>query len=147
VVRCALRDAPIRSARRAGLIKDSTIMTIKRPMRATKSPDPVYAMIESHKAISIAFNKAVNHPAVGNSGHPQCAEKERISNRAMKELLAQNKRLFAFKPSTSAGVTSLLQVWQMPGHFSEPREVKGMKDLCRSLAAALEAADGKAVKS
>ena len=122
-------------------------------MSMIKIPDPVYAMIESHKAISIAFNKAVNHPAVGNSGHPQCAEKERISNRAMKELLAQNKRLFAFKPSTSAGVASLLryisslQVWQLPGCFSEPREIKGMKDLCKSMVVALEAAYEKAVRA
>ena len=120
-------------------------------MSMIKIPDPVYAMIESHKAISTAYNKAVNHPAVGDPRHSQRAEAERISNRAMKELLAQNKRLFAFKPSTSAGVASLLRyisslpVWQMPGHFSEPREIKGMKDLCKSLAAALEAADGKAV--
>jgi hypothetical protein len=63
-------------------------------MTAIKIPDPVYAMIESHKAISIAYAKAVNHPAVG-----------------------------------------------------EPREIKGMKDLCKSLAVALEAADGKAVPS
>jgi len=116
-------------------------------------PDPVYAMIESHKAISIAYDKAVNHPAVGDSRHSQNAEAERISNRAMKELGAQTKRLFAFKPTTSAGVASLLryisslQVWQMPGCFSEPREIKGMKDLCRSMAVALEAADGKAVRS
>jgi hypothetical protein len=122
-------------------------------MSMIKIPDPVYAMIESHRAISTAYNKAVNHPAVGDPHHSQRAEAERISNRAMKELLAQNKRLFAFKPSTSAGVASLLRyisslpVWQMPGHFSEPREVKGMKDLCKSLAAALEAADGKAVQS
>jgi hypothetical protein len=139
-------------ARRAGLIKDSTIMTIKRPMSAIKFADPVYAMIESHKAISIAYDKAVNHPAVGDPHHPHCAEAERISDRAMKELFAQTKQLFAFKPSTSPGVASLLryisslQVWQMPGHFSEPREIKGMKDLCRSLAVALEAADGKAVR-
>jgi hypothetical protein len=116
-------------------------------------PDPVYAMIESHKAISIAYDKAVNHPAVGDSLHPQRAEADRISDRAMKEMFAQTKRLFAFKPSTSAGVASLLRyisslpVWQMPGCFSEPREIKGMKDLCKSLAAALEAADGKAVRS
>ena len=122
-------------------------------MTVIKLPDPVSAMIESPKGISTAYDKAVNHPAVLNSDHPQCAEKERISNRARKELLAQNKRLFAFKRSTSAGVAALLRhisslpVWQMPGHFSEPREVKGMKDLCRSLAAALEAADGKAVQS
>lgn len=116
-------------------------------MSVIKFPDPVYAMIESHKALSIAYDKAVNHPAVGDARHPQCAEAERISDRAMKELLAQTKRLFAFKPSTSAGVASLLryisslQVWQMPGCFSEPREIKGMKDLCRSMAVALEAAD------
>jgi hypothetical protein len=122
-------------------------------MSMIKIPDPVYAMIESHKAISIAYDKAVNHPAVGDPRHSQRAEAERISNRAMKELLGQSKRLFAFKPSTSAGVASLLryisslQDWQMPGHFSEPREIKGMKDLCKSLAAALEAADGKAVQS
>jgi len=115
-------------------------------MSMIKFPDPIYAMIESHKAISIAYDKAVNHPAVGDSRHSQCAQAERISNRAMKELLAQTKRLFAFKPSTSAGVASLLryisslQVWQMPGCFSEPREIKGLKDLCKSLAVALEAA-------
>jgi hypothetical protein len=127
-----------------GFIKDSTTMTIS---------DPVYAMIESHKVISIAYDKAVNHPAVGDSHHPQGAEAERISDRAQDELLAQTKRLFTFKPSTSAGVAALLryisslQVWQMPGCFSEPREIKGMKDLCKSLAVALEAADGKAVRS
>jgi hypothetical protein len=128
-------------------------MTIKRPMSVIKSPDPVYAMIESHKAISIAYDKAVNHPAVGDSSHPQCTEKERVSDRAQNELRAQAKQLFAFQPSTSAGVASLLryisslQDWQMPGCFSEPREIKGMKDLCKSLAVALEAADGKAVQS
>jgi hypothetical protein len=125
------------------------------PARALSEtiPDPVFEAIEAHRAASAAYDKAVNHPAVGDSRHPQRAEADRISNRAMKEMLAQNKRLFAFKPSTSAGVASLLRyvsslpVWQMPGHFSEPREVKGMKDLCKSLAAALEAADGKAVQS
>jgi hypothetical protein len=117
------------------------------------SADPVYAMIESHKAVSIAYDKAVNHPAVGDSRHSQRVEAERISDRAMKELLAQTKRLFTFKPSTSAGVAALLryisslQVWQMPGYFSEPREIKGMKDLCKSMAVALEAADGKAMQS
>jgi hypothetical protein len=122
-------------------------------MTVVKIPDPVYAMIESHRAASAAYNKAVNHPAVGDPRHPQRAEKERISDRAMKQLFVEINRLFAFKPSTSAGVAALLRyisslpVWQMPGHFSEPREVKGMKDLCRSLASALEAADGKAVKS
>jgi hypothetical protein len=112
----------------------------KKPAAAvpTTAPDPVYAMIESHRAISIAYHNAVNHPAVGDPRHPQSAEKERISDRAMKELFVQINRLFAFKPSTSAGVAALLRyisslpVWQMPGHFSEPREVKGMKDLCRS---------------
>jgi hypothetical protein len=121
-------------------------------MSGIKSPDPVYAMIESHKVLSIAYDKAVNHPDVGDSRHPQC-EAERISNRASKDLLDQAKRLFAYKPSTSAGVAALLryisslQVWQMPACFSEPREVKGMKDLCRSMAVALEAAVGKAVQS
>jgi hypothetical protein len=127
----------------------------KKPASAAAqtAPDPVYAMIESHKAISTAYNKAVNHPAVGDPRHPQRVEKERISDRAMKELFVQINRLFAFKPSTSAGVASLLRyisslpVWQMPGHFSEPREIKGMKDLCKSLAAAREVADGKAVQS
>jgi hypothetical protein len=120
---------------------------------AAAAADPVYAMIESHKSLSVAYDKAVNHPAVGNSRHPQCAKAERISNRAMNELLAQTKRLFAFKPSTSAGVAALLryisslQVWQLPGCFSESREIKGMKNLCRSMAVALEAADGKAVQS
>jgi len=120
---------------------------------AQTAPDPVYAVIESHKAASIAYDKAVNHPAVGDSRHPQRAEAERISVRTQNELRAQAKRLFGFQPSTSAGVASLLRyisslpVWQMPGHFSEPREIKGMKDLCKSLAAALEAADGKAVQS
>jgi hypothetical protein len=122
-------------------------------MSVIKIPDPVYAMIESHKAISAAYHKAVIHPAVGDPCHPQRVEKERISDRAMEELFAQTNRLFAFKPSTSAGVASLLRyisslkVWQMPECFGEPREIKGMKDLCKSLAAALEAADGKAVQS
>lgn len=126
-------------------------MTIDRPMSVIKSPDPVYAMIESHKAISIAYDKAVNHPAVGNSSHPQRTEKERVSDRAMKELLTQTKRLFDFKPTTSAGVASLLryisslQVWQMPGSFSEPSEIRGMKDLCKSMATALEAATASAM--
>ena len=122
-------------------------------MSVIKPLDPVYAMIESHKALSVAYDKAVNRPAVGNSRHPECAEAERISNRASKELLDQAKRLFAYKPTTSAGVAALLRYisslrdWQMPGCFSEPREVKGMKSLCKSLAVALEAADGKAARS
>jgi hypothetical protein len=129
-------------------------MTIERPISVIKVLDPVYAIIESHKAASIAYDKAVNHPAVGALGHsPQRAEAERISIRAQNGLRVQAKRLFAFQPSTAAGIASLLryisslQDWQMPGCFSEPREIKGMKDLCKSLAVALEAAGGKAVQS
>jgi hypothetical protein len=54
--------------------------------QAIKFPDPVYAMIESHKAISIAYDKAVNDPAVGDSRHPECAKAERISDRAQNAL-------------------------------------------------------------
>jgi hypothetical protein len=106
--------------------------------------DPVYAMIETHRSASIAYDKAVNHPAVGNSDHPQCAEKERISDSAQRELLKQVDRLFAFIPSTSAGVASLLlyisslRDWQMPAYFSEEREIRGLKKLCKTMANALD---------
>jgi hypothetical protein len=113
-------------------------------MSVIKFSDPVYKMIESHKALSIAFEKAVNHPAVGDSSHPQYVEAELVSSRLGSDLIHLADRLFAFKPSTSAGVASLLryisslEVWQMPGCFSEPREIEVMKSLCGSLAAALE---------
>jgi hypothetical protein len=109
-------------------------------MTVIKFSDPVYAMIESHKALSIACDEAVD-PA--------------ILDCLASDLVHLADRLFAFRPPTSAGVASLLryisslEVWQMPACFSEPREIEGMKSLCGSLAAALEGRrqDGHASKT
>ncbi len=104
--------------------------------------DPVYAMIERHKELSVAYSKAVNHPDVGNSVRKNPAA-ERASNRAMKQLLDQARRLFAFKPSTAEGVEALLRYisslkeWELPGDYSGESELRRLKQLTKSLAEAL----------
>jgi hypothetical protein len=106
--------------------------------------DPVAAMIESHRAASRAFDEAVNQPGVGDRRHPQNAEAERVNNRAMREHCKRSKQLFAFRPATPAGVASLLryisslQDWEMPSYFNEPESIRGVKKLCKTMAAALD---------
>jgi hypothetical protein len=108
--------------------------------------DPVYAMIERHRLAQLAFDKAVNHPGVGNKSHPETAEAERINDRARAEAGRCAKQLFCCRPSTSAGVVALLRyistlkVWEMPSYFNEEREVASLKRLCKSMAGALDAA-------
>jgi hypothetical protein len=127
-------------------------------IRSRRAVDPVYAMIESHRAASRAFNKACSHPAIGDYSHPQNADAERVNNLAMQECSKYTKQLFAFRPSTSAGVVSLLryistlEVWEMPSCFNESDTVRGVKKFCKTMAAAIEALikggpDGKAVRS
>jgi hypothetical protein len=109
---------------------------------ALAAVDPVYAAIERHKKLSIAYDHAVNHPAVGDSKHPEYEEKEVISGDACHALLDHAEQLFSFKPTTSAGVIGLLSYistlndWEMPGIFSGETEVEGLKELCRSIASA-----------
>ena len=107
-------------------------------------PDPVLEIIEAHRAASAAYDKAVNHPAVGDSSHPDCKQATRLSDRTMRILIREANRLFKFSPTTASGLVTMLQyissldVWEMPGHFSEPREVKGLKALCAAMAAGLK---------
>jgi hypothetical protein len=126
----------------------ATAMAVGSPSIASEVShvDPVYAMIESHRAASIAFDKAVNHPGVGDRRHPQNAEAERVNDRARRECRKCTKQLFAFRPSTLAGMASLLryistlQDWEMPSYFTEDESVRGVKKLCKTMAAALDAA-------
>jgi hypothetical protein len=114
------------------------------PNRSVTLPDPVYEIIEAHRAASAAYDKAVNHPAVGDDSHPDCKQATRISNQTMQTLFRQANRLFKFSPTTASGLVTMLQyissleVWEMPSHLSEPREVKGLKALCAAMAAGLK---------
>jgi hypothetical protein len=116
------------------------------PARALSEtiPDPVFEVIEAHRAASAAYDKAVNHPAVGDDSHPDCKQATRISNRTMRTMFREANRLFKFSPTTTSGLVAMLQyisslnVWEMPGHFSETREVKGLKALCGAMAAGLK---------
>jgi hypothetical protein len=103
-----------------------------------KKPDPVYAAIEQHKKLSVAYDAAVNHPGVGDDD-PRFAEVNKLSDQSMWALFRGSEKLFDFKPTTQAGITSLLLYittlddWQMPGGFSESAEIKGLKKLCKSI--------------
>jgi hypothetical protein len=114
---------------------------------AKQKPDPVYAMIERHKALSSAYDVAVKHPGVGD-GRPKFAAVNRISDQACTALIDHADMMFAFQPTTPRGVAALLQYiatledWEMPrGMGGEPDELAGLKALCLTMANAL----GKAV--
>ncbi len=106
------------------------------------SVDPVFAIIERHKALSIAFDAAVDRNDVSDD-HPEKAALDEISRHASSELIEHADILFAFRPSSSAGVGALLRYistlkdWQMPSDLAEPSEIRCLKMLCRSLSIAL----------
>jgi hypothetical protein len=120
---------------------------------AASTPDPAYDVIERHQRLSIAYDKAVNHPDVGDE-RPQFAAVNEISDRAFDALLTHSETMFAMQPSSPGGVAALLgyistiEAWQMPNDFGETtREMKTFKELCRNVATAIEAFAGKAVQS
>jgi hypothetical protein len=110
---------------------------------AKQKPDPVYAMIERHKVLSIAYDKAVMHPGVGEDS-PKFAAVNRISDQACTALLDHADMMFAFQPTTSAGVAALLRYiatlkdWEMPREEEEPSENARLKALCLTMAKALD---------
>jgi hypothetical protein len=113
------------------------------------SADPVFAVIERHKALSAAYDVAVNHPDVGDNS-PEFAELNEISNLAGGKMIEHADVLFAFRPTSSAGVGALLRYistledWQMPRDLAEPSEIECLKRLCRSLSIALTTSSGAA---
>lgn len=104
--------------------------------------DQVFAIIERHKVLSIAFDAAVDRNDVSDD-HPEKAALDEISGHASSELIEHADILFAFRPSSSAGVGALLRYistlkdWQMPSDLAEPSEIRCLKTLCRSLSIAL----------
>lgn len=117
------------------------------PAAAADSPDvPVDAIIKRHKALSIEYHKAVNHPDVGDLDRKN-PEAEREARRAQTRLIRFAKRLFAFQPSSVDEVATLLRYisslkdWQMPTEFAEAQEIGGLKKLCLSMADALSNAE------
>jgi hypothetical protein len=104
--------------------------------------DPVFAVVERHKALSAAYDIAVNHPDVGDDS-PEFAAVNELSERATDAMLDHADVLFAFRPTKSAGVAALLRYistlkdWQLPRDLAEPSEIECLKNLCRSLSIAL----------
>jgi hypothetical protein len=98
--------------------------------------DPVFAVIERHKALSVAFDAA--------AGNATAFHQEYGELHASGELIEQAEKMFEFRPASLSGVVTLLKYiasledWQMPGRFSEPEDIEGMQDLCRTMAAAIE---------
>jgi hypothetical protein len=111
------------------------------------SADPVFAVIERHKALSAAYDVAVNHPDVGDNS-PEFAELNAISNLAGGKMIEHADVLFAFRPTSSTGVGALLRYistledWQMPRGLAEPSEIEALKNLCGSLSIALAMSSG-----
>lgn len=107
------------------------------------STDPVFAVIEHHKALSVAFDTAADHATAIADDHPEYDELNEISGAASDEMLDHAELMFAFRPTTSAGVAALLryistlEVWQLPRGLAEPSEIECLKKLCRSLSIAL----------
>jgi hypothetical protein len=66
----------------------------------TAGIDPVYAVIERHKALSSAYDTAVNHPGVGDD-RPKFAAVNHISDQACTALIDHADMMFAFHPTTS----------------------------------------------
>jgi hypothetical protein len=103
--------------------------------------DPVFAVIERHKALSVAFDTAVGNVSPVPGNHPEYDHLSDISCQAGSELYEQTEKMFEFRPASLSGVATLLKYiaslkdWQMPNLFSEP--IEGMQDLCRTMAAAI----------
>ncbi len=106
--------------------------------------DPVFAEIERHRALSIAFDTAAENSTSVADSHPDKDDLDEISGQASSELIEQAQKLFEFWPASLSGIAALLKYiaslkdWQLPGRFSEPEEIEGMQDLCRTIAAAIE---------
>jgi hypothetical protein len=118
-----------------------------KPPNPRPVADPIFAAIEHHKKLSAAFNKAVNHPDVGDY-RPQFAAVNAISNRAGRALIDHADQLFEVRAKTLVGLAALLKYistlkdWQMPRKLSEPREIAVLKKLCKTAALALERIGG-----
>jgi hypothetical protein len=106
--------------------------------------DPVFAEIERHKALSVAFDTAAENSTATADSHPDKDDLDEISGQASSELIEQAQKLFEFRPASLGGIAALLKYiaslkdWQLPGRFGEPEEIEGMQDLCRTMAAAIE---------
>jgi hypothetical protein len=128
----------------AASLATATALPITSPSIAV---DPVFAVIERHKALSTAYDVAVNHPDVGDDS-PEFAAVNEISNHAGGEMIDHADIMFAFRPTTSAGVEALLgyistlEDWQMPRGLTEPSEIEALKNLCGSLSIALAMSSG-----
>jgi hypothetical protein len=106
--------------------------------------DPVYAMIERHKVLSAAYDRACHHPdyyqvVVAKS------EALEVVDRTGEALDDGAARLLALQPLTLSGVVAMLRYlagledWQLPGHFTD--DFADMQELCTTLAAAIVAAN------
>jgi hypothetical protein len=110
---------------------------------APSIPDPVYGVIERHQRLSIAYDKAVNHPDVGDD-RPQFATVNEVSSQACTALLDHANMMFTFQPTTPTGVAAMLRYittledWQMPCGMGEPDEIASLKTLCSTMANALD---------
>ena len=99
------------------------------------SADPVYAMIEEHKALSAAYGAACE-----DGRNPKYEVEVGRTGEALDD---GAKRLLTFKPLTLPGVVAMLRYlsgledWQVPGRFND--DFSNMKELSASVAAAVEA--------
>jgi hypothetical protein len=105
-------------------------------------PDPIFAAIEQHRALSAAFTAACARP---DYAHVVVAEPEveDFVDAAGEALCVATERLLALQALTLPGLAAMLRYlsgledWQLPGHFTD--DFEDMQELSATIAQAIEA--------
>jgi hypothetical protein len=109
---------------------------------AEVGPDPVYALIERHKALSAAYTVACEHPDFAEQPIAE-PEAEAVVERSLDELVDASEKLLAFQAPTLSGVAAQLRYlsgledWQTVGRLTD--DPKDVHAFCATTASAIEA--------
>jgi hypothetical protein len=134
---------PVQGLSRRMALAGLALLPAALPVAASATADPVFAMIEQHKAQSAAYDVACNHPGVGAVGSDRSYEAEELADHTLAALVDGVERLFTFQPLTLPGYAAMLRYlsgledWQMVGRFNY--DFADLREFCASLAAAIEA--------
>ena len=117
-----------------------THLPVQRVPRSNE--DPIFPIIEHHRALSAAYDAAVAHPGVGDDS-PEFKAQNDLTDRACTMLLDHSDTLFSFRPHTADGLVAMfeylptLEEWQLPrGMDDTHREWFG--PLCGAVAGSIK---------
>ena len=109
---------------------------------AVSSGDPVFELIDSHRALSAIYNVACEHPDFARKvvAEPEAQE---VVESALDALVEGSEKLLAFQAQTLRGVAAQLRYlsgledWQTVGRLTDDPE--NVSKFCATMATAIEA--------